>query len=306
MSLIDNERKIKELQAHLITLEAGEEYDLLTNEIDELIKATYDNLTAWDRVCLARHPSRPKASDFIEGLFHDFYELHGDRYYGDDQAIIGGIGYFHDMPVTVIAQAKGKTLQENLVRNFGMCNPEGYRKALRLAKQAEKFHRPIITFVDTAGAYPGIEAEERGQAQAIAECLYTFSDIKTPVICVVLSEGGSGGALALSVADRICMLENAVYSVLSPEGFASILWKDETRSQEAAEVMKLTSYDLYHKGIVDYLVKEPTGGMQNDLKLVLHDLDRYLWDEFKRLKTMKEKDMLEKRYEKFRQMGRMS
>ena len=169
------------------------------------------------RVCLARHPSRPKASDFIEGLFHDFYELHGDRYYGDDQAIIGGIGYFHDMPVTVIAQAKGKTLQENLDRNFGMCNPEGYRKALRLAKQAEKFHRPIITFVDTAGAYPGIEAEERGQAQAIAECLYTFSDIKTPVICVVLSEGGSGGALALSVADRICMLENAVYSVLSPE-----------------------------------------------------------------------------------------
>ena len=169
-----------------------------------------------------------------------------------DRAIIGGIRYFHDMPVTVIAQAKGKTLQENLDRNFGMCNPEGYRKALRLAKQAEKFHRPIITFVDTAGAYPGIEAEERGQAQAIAECLYTFSDIKTPVICVVLSEGGSGGALALSVADRICMLENAVYSVLSPEGFASILWKDETRSQEAAEVMKLTSYDLYHKGCLLY------------------------------------------------------
>ena len=306
MNIVENERKIKELQAHVLTLEPDQEYDTLTKKIDELIKETYENLSAWDRVTLARDPSRPKASDFIEGLFHDFYEFHGDRCFGDDHAMIGGIAYFHDKPVTVIAQAKGKSLQENLERNFGMCNPEGYRKALRLAKQAEKFHRPIITFVDTAGAYPGIEAEERGQAQAIAECLYTFSDLKTPVICVVLSEGGSGGALALSVADRICMMENAIYSVLSPEGFASILWKDETRAQEAAEVMKLTSYDLYQKGIIDYLVKEPTGGMQNDLKLVLHDLDRYLTQELEKLENMKEKDMLEKRYQKFREMGRMS
>ena len=304
MNLIDNERKIKELQAQLVSLEVGQEYEILSQEIEQLIKETYQDLTPWDRVCLARHPSRPKASDFIAGLFDGFYELHGDRCYGDDQAIIGGIGYFHDIPVTVIAQAKGKTLEENLTRNFGMCNPEGYRKAMRLAKQAEKFHRPIITFVDTAGAYPGIEAEERGQAQAIAECLYMFSDIKTPVICIVLSEGGSGGALALSVADRICMLENAIYSVLSPEGFASILWKDESRVQEAAEVMKLTSYDLYDKGIVDHLIKEPTGGMQNDLKLVLHEIDSYLQNELNILMTMKEKDMLEKRYEKFRQIGR--
>ena len=255
---------------------------------------------------IARHPSRPKASDFIEGLFDHFYELHGDRRYGDDQAIIGGIGCFHSMAVTVIAQAKGKTLEENLNRHFGMCNPEGYRKALRLAKQAEKFHRPIITFVDTAGAYPGIEAEERGQAQAIAESLYVFSDLKTPVICVVLSEGESGGALALSVADRICMLENAIYSVLSPEGFASILWKDDSRVQEAAEVMKLTSYDLYEKGIVDHLVKEPTGGMQNDLKLVLDNIDQYLQKELDILTHTKEKDLLEKRYHKFRKMGLMS
>lgn len=304
MNLIDNERKIKELQAQLASLEVGQEYEILSQEIEQLIKETYQDLTPWDRVCLARHPSRPKASDFIAGLFDGFYELHGDRCYGDDQAIIGGIGYFHDIPVTVIAQAKGKTLEENLTRNFGMCNPEGYRKAMRLAKQAEKFHRPIITFVDTAGAYPGIEAEERGQAQAIAECLYMFSDIKTPVICIVLSEGGSGGALALSVADRICMLENAIYSVLSPEGFASILWKDESRVQEAAEVMKLTSYDLYDKGIVDHLIKEPTGGMQNDLKLVLHEIDSYLQNELNILMTMKEKDLLEKRYEKFRQIGR--
>lgn len=306
MSLIDNERKIKELQAARALLDAGEQYDELSKEIDELMKKTYDHLTAWDRVCLARHPDRPKAIDFINGLFENFYELHGDRCFGDDHAIIGGIGYFHETPVTVIAQAKGKTLQENLDRHFGMCNPEGYRKALRLAKQAEKFHRPIITFVDTAGAYPGLEAEERGQAQAIADCLYTFSDLKTPVICVVLSEGGSGGALALSVADRICMLENAVYSVLSPEGFSSILWKDDSRVQEAAEVMKLTSYDLYDKGIIDYLIKEPTGGMQNDLKLVLHDLDRYLQETLQILKTTKEKEMLDKRYEKFRKMGRQS
>lgn len=306
MSLIDNERKIKELQAQRATTQDQQDYDRLSKEIDILMKETYQNLTAWDRVTLARHPSRPKAGDFIEGLFHQFYELHGDRCYGDDQAIIGGIGYFHEQPVTIIAQAKGKTLQENLERHFGMCNPEGYRKALRLAKQAEKFHRPIITFVDTAGAYPGIEAEERGQAQAIAECLYTFSDLKTPIICVVLSEGGSGGALALSVADRICMLENAVYSVLSPEGFASILWKDDSRVQEAAEVMKLTSYDLYDKGIADYLVKEPTGGMQNDLKLVLEDLDRYLCAELDRLQRMKEKELLEKRYMKFRRLGQMS
>lgn len=261
-------------------------------------------MTAWDRVCLARHPDRPKAMDYIEGLFDNFYEFHGDRRFGDDQAIVGGIGYFHDIPVTVIAQAKGKTLEENLDRNFGMCNPEGYRKALRLALQAEKFHRPIITFVDTAGAYPGIEAEERGQAQAIAECLYTFSDIKTPVICVVLSEGGSGGALALSVSDCICMLENAVYSILSPEGFASILWKDEKRVQEAAEVMKLTANDLYEKGIVDYIVKEPLGGVQNDLTLVLHDLDRYILTQLQKLMATSQKDLLQKRYEKFRKIGR--
>ncbi len=303
MALKENEIKIKELEAKKASLPMGEEYDALNKEIEDLKKETYHQLTPYDRVCLARHPDRSKAKDYIDGLFHDFYELHGDRCYGDDQAIIGGIGYFHDIPVTIIAQAKGKTLQENLDRNFGMCNPEGYRKALRLARQAEKFHRPIITFVDTAGAYPGIEAEERGQAQAIAECLYTFSDLKTPVICVVLSEGGSGGALALSVADRICMLENAVYSVLSPEGFASILWKDDKRVEEAAKVMKLTSYDLYEKGIVDYLVKEPLGGVQNDLKLVLHDLDKYIADQLKELMNIKEKDMLEKRYEKFRRVG---
>ena len=215
MNLVNKELKIKEMEEQLKTLE-GQEYEELFVEIEKYKEETYSNLSSWDRVTLARHPQRKKAQDYIEKLFDRFYELHGDRKYGDDGAVIGGIGYFHDIPVTVIAQAKGKTLNENMKRNFGMSHPEGYRKALRLAKQAEKFHRPIITFVDTAGAYPGLGAEERGQAQSIAECLYEFSSLKTPVICVVISEGGSGGALALSVADRICMLENSVYSILSP------------------------------------------------------------------------------------------
>ena len=297
MSLIDNERKIKELQAHLITLEAGEEYDLLTNEIDELIKATYDNLTAWDRVCLARHPSRPKASDFIEGLFHDFYELHGDRYYGDDQAIIGGIGYFHDMPVTVIAQAKGKTLQENLDRNFGMCNPEGYRKALRLMQMAERFNLPIITFIDTPGAYPGIGAEERGQGQAIAENLLEMSTLCVPIISILIGEGGSGGALALAVADKVWMLQNAVYSVISPEGCASILWKDAAKAETAAASLKLTAEDAKSLGVIERILSE------NDIgKKEFYDRIRtLLTEEIKELSG--DIDLMQNRYDRFRNLG---
>ncbi|MEE0966912.1 MAG: acetyl-CoA carboxylase carboxyltransferase subunit alpha [Bacilli bacterium] len=303
MNLVNKELKIKEMEEQLKTLE-GQEYEELFVEIEKYKEETYSNLSSWDRVTLARHPQRKKAQDYIEKLFDRFYELHGDRKYGDDGAVIGGIGYFHDIPVTVIAQAKGKTLNENMKRNFGMSHPEGYRKALRLAKQAEKFHRPIITFVDTAGAYPGLGAEERGQAQSIAECLYEFSSLKTPVICVVISEGGSGGALALSVADRICMLENSVYSILSPEGFASILWKDASRAEEAAEVMKLTAKDLYDKEIVDYIVSEPIGGVQNDFKLVIHDIDRYIYEELMKLKKTSMTQLIDQRYEKFRKIGR--
>ena len=303
MNLVNKELKIKEMEEQLKTLE-GQEYEELFVEIEKYKEETYSNLSSWDRVTLARHPQRKKAQDYIEKLFDRFYELHGDRKYGDDGAVIGGIGYFHDIPVTVIAQAKGKTLNENMKRNFGMSHPEGYRKALRLAKQAEKFHRPIITFVDTAGAYPGLGAEERGQAQSIAECLYEFSSLKTPVICVVISEGGSGGALALSVADRICMLENSVYSILSPEGFASILWKDASRAEEAAEVMKLTAKDLYDKEIVDYIVSEPIGGVQNDFKLVIHDIDRYIYEELMILKKTSMTQLIDQRYEKFRKIGR--
>ncbi|MCD7949824.1 MAG: acetyl-CoA carboxylase carboxyltransferase subunit alpha [Erysipelotrichaceae bacterium] len=302
MSLIEVENQIKDLEMQRNNA-TGEEYDQLTMQIEELQKNAYTNLTAWDRVSIARSAKRPKAGELISQLFTNFYELHGDRRYGDDKAVIGGIGYFHDIPVTIIAQAKGKTTKENIDRRFGMSNPEGYRKALRLAHQAEKFHRPIITIVDTAGAYPGKEAEERGQAQAIAECLYEFSDLNTPIICIVLSEGGSGGALAFSVADRILMLENAVYSILSPEGFASILWKNDSRAKEAAEVMKLTSYDLYDKGIVDYLMKEPAAGIQADMKLVLADIDQYISQELDVLMNMSDKKRLNERYDKFRKIG---
>ena len=305
MNLKECEILIKSLEAEKARVEDSNSpyYEQLDSEIKRVQKETYENLSAWDRVYLARHADRPKAQDYIELLFEDFYEMHGDRRFGDDAAIIGGIATFQGMPVTVLAQSKGKTLDENLKKNFGMVNPEGYRKAIRLAKQAEKFHRPIITLVDTSGAYPGKGAEERGQAQAIAECLFEFSNLKTPVICIVLSEGGSGGALALSIGDRIVMLENAVYSILSPEGFASILWKDGSRAQEAAEVMKLTSYDLLEKQIVDAIVKEPLGGAQECIELVVNQLQQYIKEQLNVLMKKKEKTLLEERYDKYRRIG---
>lgn len=307
MNLKECEILIKSLEAEKARVEEGNTkyYEELDAEIKRVQKETYENLSAWDRVYLARHADRPKAQDYIELLFNDFYEMHGDRKYGDDAAIIGGIATFKGMPVTVIAQSKGKTLEENLKKNFGMVNPEGYRKAIRLAKQAEKFHRPIITLVDTSGAYPGKGAEERGQAQAIAECLFEFSNLKTPVICVVLSEGGSGGALALSIGDRIVMLENAIYSILSPEGFASILWKDDSRVKEAAEVMELTSFDLLEKGIIDAIVKEPLGGAQKCIELVVNQLEQYISEELNNLMKKKEKTLLDERYVKYRKIGIM-
>ena len=307
MNLKECEILIKSLEAEKARVEEGntEYYEQLDAEIKRVQKETYENLSAWDRVYLARHKDRPKAQDYIDALFDDFYELHGDRKFGDDGAIIGGIATFHGLPVTIIAEAKGKTLDENLKRNFGMVNPEGYRKAMRLAKQAEKFNRPIITLVDTSGAYPGRGAEERGQAQAIADCLFTFSNLNTVVICIVLSEGGSGGALALSIGDRIVMLENAVYSVLSPEGFASILWKDESRAKEASEVMKLTSYDLLEKKIIDAIVREPLGGAQECFELVTSQLESYLKEELEELLKKKRKTLLEERYMKYRRIGMM-
>lgn len=275
----------------------------IEREIEQIGEFANSKLTAWDRVCIARSKERPKAVDYIEKLFEGFIELHGDRNFRDDSAILGGLAFFHGIPVTVIAQNKGKTVGENIKSNFGMSHPEGYRKAIRLAKQAEKFKRPIITFVDTAGAYPGSGAEERGQAEAIARCLFEFSNLETVVICVVLSEGGSGGALALSVGDCIIMLENAVYSILSPEGFSSILWKDASRFKEASDIMELTSYDLLKKGIIDEIIKEPYGGAQYDFNALVESLDMSIYNRLKKLVKVNIKQLLRNRYEKYRKVG---
>ncbi len=261
------------------------------------------NRSPWERVLLARQNLRPKASDFLPLLFEKFMPLYGDRCFGDDPALIGGIASFQGIPVTIIAQNKGKDLNENLKVNFGMMQPEGYRKAMRLARQAQKFNRPIITLIDTPGAYPGKGAEERGQASAIAECLKLFSGLTVPIIALVLSEGGSGGALALSIADRILMLENAIYSILSPEGFASILWKDETKAPQAADIIKLTSYDLKAKGIIDIIIKEPSQGAQADMEYVIGQCKTAILNELNCLLDMDTDLLVKQRYAKFRKIG---
>ena len=260
---------------------------------------TKNKLTPWERVALARKADRPKALDYINLIFTDFMELHGDRLFADDKSIIGGIGLLNEIPVTVIGQQKGKTTSENIERNFGMTNPEGYRKALRLMKQAEKFNRPIITFIDTPGAYPGIGAEERGQGEAIARNMMEMSQLKVPVICVVIGEGSSGGALAIGVGDRIVMLENAVYSILSPEGFASILYKDSSKAKEAAENMKITAKDLKQFGIVNEIIKEPADGAQSDLERITKDIKKYLVKNIKELQELEIEELLEKRSLKY-------
>ena len=263
-------------------------------------------LTAAERVEIARHPERPNAKTYNDFLFQDFYELHGDRLYKEDGSIIGGIALYHGSPVTVIGQVKGKNLEENMECNFGMPNPYGYRKALRLMKQAEKFNRPVITFVDTPGAYPGIEAEELGQGEAIARNLMEMSGLRVPIITVFIGEGGSGGALALAVGDRIIMLENSIFSILSPEGFATILWKDGARSEEACEKMRLTSYDLYEFGIADELVKEPVGGIKADSLGTILDLDKAIYQHLMELKKMKKGELVRARYEKYRKIGNVT
>ena len=257
-------------------------------------------LTAWDRVQLSRKIDRPSGSDYIEALFTDFMEFHGDRNYGDDRAIIGGMAKFHGRPVTVIVQEKGTNTKENIAHNFGMPMPEGYRKALRLMKQAEKFHRPVICFVDTPGAFCGIEAEERGQGEAIARNLWELAGLKTPVLSVVTGEGGSGGALALAAGDQVWMLENSVYSILSPEGFASILWKDSTKAKEAAAVMKLTASDLYQKGIIEQIIPEPENLTPESLWQVTERLDDRIEAFLRKYMSLSEEELLEARYARFR------
>ena len=259
-------------------------------------------MTAWDRVQLSRKKDRPVASAYIDHLFTDFHELHGDRLYSDDAAIIGGIARFHGRPVTVVVQQKGRTTKENISRNFGMPKPEGYRKALRLMKQAEKFHRPIFCIVDTPGAFCGMEAEERGQGEAIAHNLYEMSSLKVPILTVVTAEGGSGGALAMAVSDEVWMLENATYSILSPEGFASILWKDAKRADEAAAVMKLTAEDVKQSGIIEQVIPEPEELTEETLSQVTDELDRQMRNFMENYTTMSPETLVTHRYERFRTM----
>ena len=259
-------------------------------------------ITAWEKVTLARELDRPKAMDYINSLFQNFIELHGDRNFGDDKSIVGGIATLEGIPVTVIGEQKGKNVKENMERNFGMPEPEGYRKALRLMKQAEKFKRPVVTFIDTPGAYPGMGAEERGQGEAIAKNLMEMSKLKVPIICIVIGEGSSGGALAIGVGDKIVMLENAVYSILSPEGFASILYKDASKAKEAAENMKLTAKDLKELGIIDKIISEPEKGAQNDFETVIEEIKKYLVKNIKELKKLTEEELIQQRYEKYRKM----
>lgn len=281
------------------------EYDQLQRDLREMQMA-YRPKTAADKVYLARHPMRPNINDYIDALFTDFFECRGDRLCKNDESIVGGVALFHGMPVTVIGHKKGRTLPENLACNFGMPGPEGYRKALRLMKQAEKFGRPVITFIDTPGAYPGKEAEERGQAEAIARNLAEMSSLSVPVISIVTGEGSSGGALALGVADAVLMLEHAIYAVLSPEGFASILWKDSSRWGEAAEQMKLTAQDLYKLGLIDGIVSEPQGGAHSDPAAMMRTLDAELYAQLKALCKLRPSALTAARYQKFRKMGNLT
>ena len=260
-------------------------------------------LTAAERVAIARHPQRPNISDYISALFTDFFECRGDRLCGEDAAILGGVALFHGRPVTVIGTRKGKTLEENLQCNFGMPNPEGYRKALRLMRQAEKFRRPIITFIDTSGAYPGLEAEARGQGEAIARNLYEMSRLTVPVVAVITGEGNSGGALALGVGNQVLMLENAVYAILSPEGFASILWKDAARHAEACDLMKLTATDLKALGVIDDIIPEPEGGAHLSPAITFRQVDRFLVRSLTELSRESWASLAAQRYQKFRKMG---
>ena len=288
------------LKERIMTCKAGQPEG--SSEPDADAGQSEGSVSAWDRVQLSRQKDRPVGTDYIQALFTDFMEFHGDRYYKDDHAIVGGIAYFHGVPVTVIAQAKGKTTKENLDRNFSMPSPDGYRKALRLMKQAEKFGRPVICFVDTPGAFCGLEAEERGQGEAIARNLYELSGLEVPVLSVVIGEGGSGGALAMAVADEVWMLENAVYSVLSPEGFASILWKDSKRASEAAEVMKLTAGDLEHLGIIEQVIPEPEEFTDRNMDVVCRDLENRIDGFLKKYTGLSVSELTDRRYNRFRKM----
>ena len=269
-------------------------------------KEIYANLTPWQRVLIARHPQRPYTSDYIAALMTDFIELHGDRAFADDKALIGGLAKIDGIKVMVMGHQKGRDIKENLKRNFGCAHPEGYRKALRLMQMAEKFNVPVVIFIDTPGAYPGIGAEERGQAQAIALNLREMTSINVPLVATVIGEGGSGGALGVGVADRVCVLENAYYSVISPEGCAAILWKSSSKAPEAAEVLKLNAHQLLKLGIIDEVVPEPLGGAHRDPQQMCQNLKEVVVRNLKQLQSLNKEDLLKARYKKYRSIGSFS
>ncbi len=284
-------------------IDMSEEVATLEAKATALAQAIYRDLTPWQKVQIARHPDRPTTLDYARGLCDDFVELHGDRQFRDDPAVVGGIARFGGMAITIVGTQKGKDTKENIYRNFGMAHPEGYRKARRLMKQAEKFGRPILTFIDTAGAYPGTGAEERGQGEAIAHNLIDMVGLRVPIVCIVTGEGGSGGALGLGVGDRILMLEHAWYSVIAPESAAAILWKDATQGQRAADSMCITAQDLYRFGVVDEVLPEPFGGAQRAPQEMIHTVKSAVASAFEHLCCMPVDELLQKRYEKFRNMG---
>lgn len=284
-------------------MDLTDEIAIMEQRLADLENDIYSNLQPWERVQMARHPDRPTSLDYITEIFDDFIEFHGDRYFGDDEAIVAGLAFYKNQAVTVIGHQRGKNTKENLKRNFGMPHPEGYRKALRHMKQAEKFQRPIFCFIDTKGADPGKESEERGQSEAIANNLLEMAGLTVPVICVVIGEGGSGGALAIGIGDRIYMLENATYSVISPEGAAALLWKDSGQAKRAAESMQITSYDLKKLEIIDGIIKEPKGGAHRDIKQQAANIDEVLDKALTDLSKISTDELLNNRWEKYKRMG---
>ncbi|EGQ2823217.1 acetyl-CoA carboxylase carboxyltransferase subunit alpha [Staphylococcus pseudintermedius] len=310
--MLDFEKPIQDIQTKIESLketqakndvDLSDEIEILEAALQTEKEKIYTSLKPWDRVQIARLPERPTVLDYIPYIFDDFIELHGDRNFRDDPAIVGGLAYFNGQPVTVIGQQRGKDTKDNIYRNFGMAHPEGYRKALRLMKEAEKFNRPIFTFIDTKGAYPGKAAEERGQSESIARNLVSMAGLTVPVISIVIGEGGSGGALGLGVSNRLLMLENSTYSVISPEGAAGILWKDSSLAKIAAETMKITAYDLLELNIIDEVVKEPLGGAHHDVEMLAKHIKQKFTKHLASFEHMTPADIKEDRFEKFRNIG---
>lgn len=314
-TFLDFEQPIAELETKIEELryvqtesavDISEEIDQLGKKSQQLTKDIYAQLTPWQITKIARHPERAYTMDYINEIFTDFVEMHGDRHFADDQSIVGGLARFNGNPCVVLGHQKGRDTKERAARNFGMSRPEGYRKALRLMKTAEKFRIPVFTFVDTPGAYPGIDAEERSQSEAIGRNIYEMAQLEVPIISTIIGEGGSGGALAISVADQVLMLQYSIYSVISPEGCASILWKTSEKAQDAADAMGITAHRLKALGLVDKIVNEPVGGAHRDTKQMAAFLKRALNDAWRQVSDLKVRELLERRYERLQSYGRFS